>query len=490
MQTIFFRVFILLCFIIKQLNSFAQWNNETSKAYSYILDLRLNEAKTLLKSVNEENVLKPLLQNYIDFYTVFINEDELEFKQLESNKNIYLERIKSFEEQSPYHKFGQAQILIQWAFARVKFKQYVKAFTEIKQAYSLLNENERQFPNFEPNKMGLGVLHILIGTIPDEYKWGANLLGLKGNMNEGFKELEECINSTNTEFQFKKEASIYYGLLMLNVGKKSETAWDVIQRAIGNDYKNSLLSNFILANTASRLSKNDEALRILQARPKSSEYKLFVYLDFMEGLCLLRKMDTKNCIPYFERYITQFKGKSYVKETYEKLGWAYLLQGNTKKYWEYNWYILNKGNTSTESDATAYKFAQKKEIPDSTLLTSRLLFDGGYYPRALDVLQKKTENSFLKLEHKIEYLYRNGRVLASMKRYDEAIKYYTKTLSAPKDAHYYFPAKACLEMGFIFEQRGNREKAKRLYNEALQRNEHEYKNSFEQQARAGLQRVN
>ena len=61
---------------------------------------------------------------------------------------------------------------------------------EANKAYNLLKRNEAEFPDFILNKEGLGMLHILIGSIPDQYQWIFKTFSMRGILKKGMEELE------------------------------------------------------------------------------------------------------------------------------------------------------------------------------------------------------------------------------------------------------------------------------------------------------------
>ena len=54
-----------------------------------------------------------------------------------------------------------------------------------------MKENRAKFPQFFPNDLYLGSMQVAAGTIPDGYKWLSNMLGIKGTIREGMKNLEK-----------------------------------------------------------------------------------------------------------------------------------------------------------------------------------------------------------------------------------------------------------------------------------------------------------
>jgi len=116
-----------------------------------------------------------MLTNYIDFITLIVGEDEVVFDSLENLRPEWVRQLKNGEKDSPWYRTLNAQMNLQWAFARLRFGEYFTAAREIRKAYLLLEENQELYPGFLPDKIGLGIMYALIGSIPDNYRWIANL---------------------------------------------------------------------------------------------------------------------------------------------------------------------------------------------------------------------------------------------------------------------------------------------------------------------------
>ena len=60
------------------------FNAECRKAYDEIIQLKLNTGKQILKAekkAHPDNLIPYFLDNYIDFFTLFFNQDPEEFKR-------------------------------------------------------------------------------------------------------------------------------------------------------------------------------------------------------------------------------------------------------------------------------------------------------------------------------------------------------------------------------------------------------------------------
>jgi len=274
------------------------WTKDLKEAYRAAISLRFIQSEEVLKKVKKEdpeNLLILHVENYLDFFRVYINEDYREFQKLERNKDRRLKEIERHgEDESPWHLYLQADIRLQWALARLKFEEYGTSFLETNKAFKLLTENAKKYPDFMPNKKDLGILHAMVGTIPDNYKWAVQAFSsLDGTIEQGREELEEVIAHAqeNDDFVYEKEIYVYYAYLMLHLGNDTEEAWRIINTA-GLDAQSDPMSCFILANVAMRTDRGDEAIRLLENRPKGEEYHPFFYLDYMTGLVKLQRLDS------------------------------------------------------------------------------------------------------------------------------------------------------------------------------------------------------
>lgn len=461
-------------------------------AYDRILSLRFSEGQqqlNIMRQKESDNDLQYFLENYMDCLKIFINEDKNEFDRLLPNRKRRLDVLAKSDATSPYYLFSQAQIRLWWAMNHAKFGEYVSAFNEVSEAFSKLEENQKRFPNFMPNKMVLGAIHSLIGSIPENYKWGLKTIsGLNGTTSQGQAELEEVIKyAKNNDFPFEQEAVVMYAFLTLHLNNQPENAWQIVnsQRVKPQE---SLLATFALANIAMRTGKNDRAIELLQNRPSGANYYPCLYLDFMLGICKLQRNDT-DADTYFYKYVKNFKGRNYIKEAYQRIAWYYLLRGDTQGYLTNINLVKSFGKTEVGGDKNALKEAKNGIIPHSLLLRSRLLYDGGYYQKAFDILQSQKYTDYKNDYEQLEYQYRMGRILQSLKKNNEALTYYNEALQVGRNKKYYYACAAALQIGLIYEQSGQIVKAKEFFNYCLSLQPDDYADPLHSKAKAGLGRL-
>lgn len=488
---------VLFLLLILSLPVFAQYdyNQECKDAYSLIIDLRFDAAQKKIeqaKKENPENLIPLLLENYIDFLRITLSEDKALFEQKRTQKKIRIDQWEKGPKDNPYYRMGIAQMDMQWAFSRVVFGEYITAAIEINQAYHLLEENKRLYPDFLPNALGLGVLHAMIGVVPDQYQWAVNFLGLYGSIDQGLNELEDLLNANKAEFQqFKPEALFLFTFLKLNLQTDPVRYTDLNKRFKDQDIisKRSPLLNFARAVLIGH-EDNNQLIPFLENRPQAKDAFPFYYPEFMLAQAKLYKLNPE-AQGLFNEYLENYPGNNFKRSAAQKQAWSSFIQGDTIAYQRIMNSTLTFQPTKIDADDAALKEAKKANagyLPNLYLLKSRILFDGGYLNEALEVLKKSDLSKFSE-EEKIELVYRKGRIYHNMDSLDQALTFYSLALSRGEKLNSYFAGNACLKMGEIYEQKKEKSKAELYYTKCLGLDFDEYRRSIRAKAKAGLQRL-
>jgi tetratricopeptide (TPR) repeat protein len=461
-------------------------------AYDKTLALKFDEANGIIAELRRkepDNAVAYYIENYADCLKVFISEDQKLFDELAPKAEKRLAVLRGSDPKSPYFLFAQAQVRLLWAMNRAKFGEYLTAFNETSTAFGQLEANQKKFPTFMPNKMSLGILHAIVGTIPDNYKWGLKLLsGMNGTTAQGQAEIEQVINyAKSNDFVFEQEALVMYAFLTLHLNNQSDNAWQLMNSPKLKPKEN-LLAAFALSNVAMRTGRNDKAIEILQNRPTNAAYYPFSFLDYQLGLCKMFRGDSDADV-FIKRYVSNFHGRNYLKEAYQRLAWFELLKGNWNGYKAYLETCKTSGKSDIGGDKNALKEAKSGIAPNGDLLRGRLLFDGGYFQKAYNYLSQKTENNFSQQAEKLEFNYRLGRILQMLKKPNDAIAYFDKTIQSGKNTRYYYACNAALQMGIIYEEYGNTAKSREYYNFCLALSPDDYADGLHSKAKAGLGRL-
>jgi len=487
--------FTLLCLI--SLSLFSQkiydFNENCKAAYSEIIKLKLSTGQQRIdkeRQQNPNNLIPEILEGYIDFFTLFFNEDPVEYTARKGNFDRRLSIFDSGPENSPMYRYCKALTYLQRAAVRIKFGERYSAGWDFKKANSLVKDNRSKYPSFLPNNMIYGPLQVVIGTVPQGYKWITSLLGMQGSVSGGMQLMNNFINSDDPYAKlFADEATFYYCYLLFYIENKPDEVFRLIHSK-KLDVVNNHLFTYLAANLSLNSKQNDYAGKIIQSRNMSPEYLQITAWDFEMGYVKLHKLQLDEAIKYFDHFITNFKGKFYVKDVLSKLSWAYYLKQDQANAEKYRLLTIKNGSTDSDADKQAYRNAKKGVWPNQTLLKARILSDGGYQKEALSMLQGKTVANFPKPEEALEYNYRLARIYDDMGRDDDAIRYYQEAIRLGKDRTEYFAARAALQTGYIYESRNQKPLAIAAYQECLDMGDHEFKDSLDQRAKSGIARCN
>ena len=489
---LFNALFFFPTFLVAQFD----FNNNCKEAYQSILSLQFNHAGKLLKTEKAShpgNLIPAYLENYIDFLSVFIREDPLAFEKFRNAQEQRLDLLKKGKPGSPWYRYCLGNMRIQFAICRMKFGEYKSAALDISHANSDLKENRTLYPDFLIQNSGLGLIHVLAGIIPDNYTWVLKILGLEGNVKKGLDELAvlaEYTGDNDTYRTFRMESLFYLAFLDATLGKDSKRALDILTKLDNQKIAipASPLFVFVKATILSKSGMTDEAIRVLQNYHSEAEEFPFFYLDYLTGLNKVNRLDSDADL-YFIRFIKDFRGQNYIKSAYQKLAWTYLLKGNFPKYEEFIGKVISRGALFVDNDVQANREA-KSGIPNILLLKARLLSDGGYTDRAIQLLLDQSVKSIVKsTKDLIEYNYRLGRIYQQSGNKTEALKYFRITIHDGSDQTWYFAENAALQSGIIYEQNKDYLQAAQSYRLCLTMKNTEYKNSLDQKARLGLKRI-
>lgn len=487
-----FLLFAIFLFV--PLSSFANFdfNANCLNAYKNIFELKLGNARAYLsteKKLRPNNSIIPLLENYIDYFTLLTSDSKAEFDRLKANKSVRLNIISADDKTSPYYLYAQAEINLQWALIHGRYGEYFNAAMEIRKANSLLAENVKKFPSFPLSYKGLGLINAVLGSLPDgALKSTLATFGIKGDTEVGLAMLDKLAGSiAETTYEpFYEEVAFYYSYVLIDVAH-SASAYTKTMHYTARMNDSSLLKTYLQGYVSIKYAHTDNAMAIFKHKPEGAIYVNFPYLDYLEGVAHLNKLDL-NAVIYFENFLKTTKGVDHIKDTYMHLAWVSLLKGDKLNYKKFAEKAVSNGFLYQEKDKQAQNEALSP-MPNVELLKARLLFDGGYLTKALSFLADKTNEDFATDKDKTEFNYRLGRIYDDLGKDNQSLTYYQNAINIGRNLKYYFAANAALQMGKVYEKKKDFIKAKSSYNTAINMKDHEYESSIETQAKAGLKRI-
>jgi tetratricopeptide (TPR) repeat protein len=400
-----------------------------------------------------------------------------------------LGRITLVPETNPLSLMAQAQLNIHQSALHLQQSQFIAAATDISKAFKLLRKNQKLHPDDVANLRLYASLKVAFGAIPDQYRWLVSIVtSLNGTIDEGLKELHSILKTTTPLTNvFYSETVLFTALAEGKFNNKPQKGLQLLYKYFGKTPGNKAIQ-YVLASLQIAEGNNDGAIRTLSHKPAVLTTLRIPFLDFMLGECKLFRGD-RDADTHFKNFLVYHKGKHYIKEAHQKLAWYALLKDDRSGYFNHMQQILIKGASTTDEDQQALHEAETHSTPHPVLLRARLYYDGGYYEQALDLLTDSFYSTLHQHGHRLEFLYRKGRVLQAKKDFAEALHYLTLTITTGQFEKYYYACSAALQLGIIMEGMGSKEAAMKYYYMCLDITPATYGTSLHQKARMGLNRV-
>ncbi|MCB9260861.1 MAG: hypothetical protein H6607_00580 [Flavobacteriales bacterium] len=493
-----FRFSVALTFLIFFGKGFAKnsivFNQKCLNAQQEIYAFKLTSANTTLnieEQINPSNAAAAYLKTMVSVLKYLATESSGDFSMMESNKKKALDLLADCDELSGYRDFLKAEIYFYSSVANGKKGNSLSAGNDIRHAYNFANDVLKKYPNFVAANKTKGIISSGLGSLPETYRKLVNVLGYSGGMDEGISLINKFRNAPSLKPEFKlmqEEANFYLASIYLYLKNDATKCWEIVDSYTKN-FANNPLKAFARIHFAEKCKKNEEVIRIAEQFPKGSDFQKISYIHFVHGKAKLQRLD-KDADVVLKTFIKENTGKNYIKSCYQKLAWHALINGKTDQYNEYILKLSGNGNTNLEEDEQAQKEAESSVKPNAVLLKSRLLFDGGYYQKALEGLNGYKSENFATIELKTEYAYRKARIYDALHYDPPAIEYYKATIQAGEKLSNYYASYACIYLAEIYERQKNKNEAIAYYKKATTFSANkEYKKSIELKAKNGLERL-
>lgn len=458
--------------------------NENCKiAKKKIFELNFKEAEYLISKEQHNNTYSSVLQNYIQFLKVLLNEKESDLSSYKNNVSDLINILEKEKDETPEYYSIISEIYFHSAIIKFKMGETVSGSFNFYKSYKTLLQGITKHQSNEDLLKLFAIFKIIFAAIPDEYLWLTDFIGIKGDINSGIN----FINLKHQKYLNENSAkSTEYQALRIIISdifsKENNKNINITQLNIYNPLVRISYLVHLIHNGHSAL-----ALEILNRNnQKPDEYKID-YFNYLKGITKLYNID-KDANIYLEDFVTNFEGKNFIKSAYQKLSWYYLIFNNNEKFIKNSSMIKLKGITQFDADIQAINEINHYSHKNIDLLKARLLFDGGYYQKSDSILNCNLNNQNLS-GFQDEILYRLARCAQKLDKTENAIGYFNKLLNQFETQSNYYCRVAYLNLGSIYEETGKMELAKDNYLLCLKSKNKQYKNSIEQKAKAGLNRI-
>ncbi|WP_347159265.1 tetratricopeptide repeat protein [Pontibacter chitinilyticus] len=459
---------------------------DLQRAYQELLALKITHGRALAAhalKIAPTNAAGLLVANYADFLTLCLQQDEQAFPSLLAAQEERLRQLEHLPQTSDWVTYATAEVRLQTGLSKLLFGNRLAAAWDIRQAYLSFSENARRYPHFFPNKKTLGLLQVLIGSVPDNYKWFLSIIGMSGNSTEGLVNLKAATTTGNV---FQEETQLYLALVLPLLDEEQYTTTSARQAAqLARKYPENLLYTFVATYLLKKARQGDAALALYQQRPNSTQYLSLPYLHHLAADLYLARGAYNQSVQENRLFLAQTKGQHYLKAAYFKLYLACLLHKQEAQAHVYFDKISKEGKAETEEDTYAQRFVERHEQLNRLLLLARLRSDGGYYLEAMAALNS-LDTTKLPVPLQAEYVYRKARIYHGLRQLPQAITWYQRTISSYSNSGLYVVPHANLQLGYLYREAGAPEKAKVYFQQAMHYKGHEYKTSIDAKAKLAL----
>lgn len=464
----------------------ANWifDAELEAIYKLAINLQTDQAKARLAKITDpqRELYKLYLQTFCESVEVLISEDEKLFEEVEKK---FKERVKLLDDkpESADILFLKAEIALHRGFNMINLGQELSAVFAIKSAYNLANDCLKKYPNFIPIKKTNGLLEVMVGSVPDKYHWFISLLGMKGSVAVGQKQLNDLRNST---VSLNKEASIIYFAVKGLINQQIDEASKGLANTLKTDPDNRLVM-FLAINMMMKNSQSEEAYKLVQRLDAVNQGLPLPYIEYLRGEILMQKNQYDAAIAAYQKFIRIYKADSFKKDATLKISLCYFLAGKqveAKTYWMK---AQETGKVKYDPDISAQAFLNDGPFPNEKILKARLYTDGGYFKEAKAMIQSITPSDLKTDKQQTEYYYRKARLAHKTNDINAAKLFYQQTIGMTKDNPWYFGANSALQLGYIFQAAGDTQSARENFEKALSYKKHEYKNSIDSKAKSALE---
>ena len=483
---------LIVCFFLSTTISFAvpdqvwQFSEEMQKAYRLVLNLQPDKAQEILSKITSpaEELHKIYVLSLSETVDVLITEDQKRFDQLEINFRQRLQLIANLPE-SAEKLFLEAELNLQKGFNLLNMGQNLNAVLAIRRAYNTAQECIKKYPAFAPIKKTYGVIQVMIGSVPDKYHWFMSLLGMHGSVSKGQKllqELRESKSSLNTE------ATILFFCIKGFINQQFAEAAIGLHECLKEQPENRLVL-FIAVNMCMKDSQSEKALEYMATLDQHNQGLLMYYVEYLHAEALLNKGEYQNAIGYYQKFLKGYRSQSFKKDAHYKIAvcnWLLNNDAEAKIYFEKDKIV---GRDQADPDKNAAMQLVENKFPNKKLLKVRYSTDGGFYSEAQLAVQSIHFTELHSLKEQTEYFYRLARLAHKTEEFSVAKIYYEETIKLSKENPWYFAPNAALQLGYIYRDQKDFEKAKKYFELAMSYRKHEYKSSIDTKSRSALDQM-
>jgi tetratricopeptide (TPR) repeat protein len=457
-----------------------------SQIYLEIRSLKLQSANQKLTDFPQKGPAWAYLSHLSMVVELMVTEDPDLYAEFDNAHKQHLKMVESLPASTPWKGFLSSDMKLQRAFVKLKFGEDFSAGVQLRTAYLALKKNQLSFPNFLPQNKSFGLMQVMLGSVPEKYGWILKLLGMQGSISEGMHRLE---NLSISESIFAYEATLMLGMIEAYMLEQAANGITNLQNQL-KSHPDDLLSRYILISILMKNHQSQEALIWLEKPIEAKGYLNFHFLNYLRAEANLQKGNYAQAKSLYQQFLENYKGRNFVRDAWYKLGLCFWLIDDKATSEKYFTQARVLGFSNSEADKNAEASLKIIQNANPAIMAARLAMDGGFFDKAEKGLYSIKTSELNGLRENVELAYRKGRLAQLQSKTEQAVSYFLKCIEMAGKEPWYYAPNAAYNMGKLYAAQGDKAKAKQYFELCLSYKNHEYKNSLDNKALTGLEKLN
>ncbi len=464
----------------------AQFNysKKAQQAHNAILNLDFVKYESI--KLQKTNTDKGIF-NWLDAYRCFVEFETtsgiIEAKTVINQIMHQALTIEKLPHNSPFYFYCATDLHLFLSFVYFEHNESFKSLQHYLKANKLLKERQKEFPDFE-----FAGKHELIQYFINNYI--NRKMGFSSNsyatIQKEYKDLLQGFIKTENK-TYNREMKLL-GLILFSFHGNSDAKTFINELNINLDYANTgPIEALISSMWNKKADQYNVQYSILASAINLGFQQTANSLNLWHGNAMLNR-NNDSAIYFINRFLKKQHNPKLIQYGRFKASLYWFLNNSVAKSDSLNQIIIQSTNFATAEDKQAFYEVGHSTLWTKELVMARVLFDGGNYKKALDViLSAKQKVAGFNNKQKLEYCYRLGRIYHKLNNIEMASKFYQMAINSKLDSEFYYPAYAAYYIGNMNRNKGNAKKAKKYYTICTHLDSPVYKTSIHKKARQAMQ---
>lgn len=454
---------------------------------------RLDPAERVFRRLADRSDGKPAAYHHLAMVALLrgsVTDSDAHFQTFFERSDT-LRTLLDERPESVWQRELEAETTLQRVLAAGKLGRYIRAALAARSAFRQFEALLEDHSDFNEAYLGMGLLHLTVGSLPAGWRNLLEWLGFSGTVTEGLGELQRAAERSHYN---RQQAQVLLALadVILNqeVGRGAERLGRLY-----NERSESLLYAHLYGFALFRHREAARAKSVLRAAIEQSGPRYFYinYLDYYLAEVLFVQDQFDEAASRFRQYLDRHEGPALRAMARYRLGLALEMQGRRPA--AVKWYKQVKTERDFDSDMYARRWAQKRlDAPmdslDRQVLLGENAFRSGRYDRAERILRAVHGHDEATAAHRAEAAFYLGRLYHVQERYGRAYPAYLFAVQNPGDPDAQWGPWAQLHIGTMRAEQGQIEEAIQAYERAMDYEPgYDYAQSLEQTARVALEQL-